>query len=119
MYTAESGSLATQQPDILQTFSEPQDALLTQILTYNVKPLFVSNPHPSLNLQSGRKLPRPAGGPMASQDFYEGQSWKNQPGTLNLVSWCVRNLRVRSLVFSISWLSMLHISVTPTRLPGI
>jgi hypothetical protein len=34
---------------------------------------------------------------MASQDLYERQSWKNQLGTSNLVSWCVRNLRVRPL----------------------
>ncbi|KAF8075967.1 hypothetical protein FPV67DRAFT_1469893 [Lyophyllum atratum] len=77
--------------DILQHFSNPQPALLSQILTHNVKPLFQLNPHPSLNA-SGRKLARPAGGPMASQDFYDAQTWKTSPGVVNLVSWCVRHI---------------------------
>lgn len=93
--------------DILQQFSEPEDTLLIQILTYNVKPLFLSNPHPSLNIQSGRKLPRPAGGPLASQDFYEGQSWKDKVGTPNSVSWCVRNLRRDA--YETSW----HLIIPP------
>ncbi|KAJ7179500.1 hypothetical protein C8R46DRAFT_1160062 [Mycena filopes] len=60
--------------DILQSFSEPPLPLLVQILQYNLKPLFRSNPHPSINLETGRKLTRPAGGPMASQDFYDSQT---------------------------------------------
>jgi hypothetical protein len=31
---------------------------------------------------------------MAVQDFYDDQTWKSKPGIANLVSWCVRHLRV-------------------------
>ncbi|KAK0467886.1 uncharacterized protein EV420DRAFT_433076 [Desarmillaria tabescens] len=79
--------------DILHRFHEPDVRLLKRILTHNVKPLFLSTPHPSLNLSTGRKLPRLAGGPMASQDYYEEQTWKEHPETASLVSFVVRNIR--------------------------
>ncbi|EDR04901.1 uncharacterized protein LACBIDRAFT_303763 [Laccaria bicolor S238N-H82] len=82
--------------DILSTapqFTHPTKSLLVQILTHNIKPVFQSNPHPSLNLETGRKLPRPAGGPMASQDYYFGQDWKNSPGAATVVLWCVSNIQ--------------------------
>ncbi|KAG6833583.1 hypothetical protein H0H87_004210 [Tephrocybe sp. NHM501043] len=79
--------------EILQHFDDPTQALLTQVLIHNIKPLFQFNPHPNLNA-SGRKLPRPAGGPMATQDFYEGQAWKNAPAIANLVSWCVQRTQL-------------------------
>ncbi|KAJ6512117.1 hypothetical protein C8R47DRAFT_1093598 [Mycena vitilis] len=78
--------------DILQEFSEPPLPLVVQVLQHNVKPLFRSNPHPSINLETGRKLARPAGGPMASQDFYDGQTWKDHPGAANIVLWCVQHI---------------------------
>ncbi|KAJ7076314.1 hypothetical protein B0H15DRAFT_864086 [Mycena belliarum] len=78
--------------DILDGFCEPSVPLVIQILEHNVKPLFRYNPHPSLNLQTGRKLARPAGGPMASQDFYDDQAWKTHPGASNIVLWCVENI---------------------------
>lgn len=81
--------------EILSVFEEPSAPLLRQVLSHNVKPVFQSNPHPSLNLTTGRRLTRPAGGPMASQDFYEGQSWKAHPGVSNVLSWCVRHTSVR------------------------
>lgn len=79
--------------DILQRFREPDIHLLKRILTYNVKPLFLSTPHPSLNLSTGRRLPRLAGGSMASQDYYEEQTWKEHPETASLVSFVVTNIR--------------------------
>ncbi|KAJ6627433.1 hypothetical protein B0H10DRAFT_1994498 [Mycena sp. CBHHK59/15] len=87
--TSDSRSLAN---DILHNFSDPPQSLVVQILENNVKPLFRSNPHPSLNLETGRKLARPAGGPMASQDFYDSQTWKDYPGSSNIVLWCLRNM---------------------------
>lgn len=36
---------------------------------------------------------------MASQDYYEGQTWKNHPGASNLLSWCVRNIDVSPFRF--------------------
>jgi hypothetical protein len=54
----------------------------------------MSNPHPALNLSTGRKLPRMAGGPMASQDYYEAQTWKSHLGLPSVLSWCVRNAKV-------------------------
>jgi hypothetical protein len=76
-------------------YGEPSATLLDTILTHHVKPIFKFNPHPSLNLSTGRKLPATAGGPMGMQDYYEGQVWKRHPGAPNLVSWCVRNIQVR------------------------
>ncbi|KAG5353722.1 hypothetical protein C0989_003148 [Termitomyces sp. Mn162] len=64
---------------ILRHFDDLPQSQLTQILNHNVKPLFQFNPHPNLNA-SGRKLPRPAGGPMATHDFYDDQMWKAAPG---------------------------------------
>jgi hypothetical protein len=87
--------------DILQEFSEPPLPLVVQILQHNVKPLFRSNPHPSINLETGRKLARPAGGPMASQDFYDSQTWKDYPGASNIVLWCVQNIPVISSSMSV------------------
>jgi len=68
----------------------------------HVKPIFLSNPHPSLNTVTGRKLSRFAGGPLASQDHYEGQTWKEHPGVEYLVSWCVRHIQVRVCFTSFS-----------------
>ncbi|KAJ7047754.1 hypothetical protein C8F04DRAFT_20951 [Mycena alexandri] len=87
--TPDSGAVAR---DILHTFSEPPLPLIVQILQHTLKPLFRSNPHPSINLETGRKLTRPAGGPMASQDFYDSQTWKESPGASNVLLWCVRNI---------------------------
>ncbi len=47
-----------------------------------------------LNLETGRKLPRAAGGYAAAQDTYEGQIWKMHPGIGNVVLWCVRRIDV-------------------------
>ncbi|EEB94737.1 hypothetical protein MPER_06401, partial [Moniliophthora perniciosa FA553] len=74
--------------EILKEISEPDVPLLNEILSQHVKPMFRSNPHPSLNMSTGRKLGRPAGGPMASQDFYEGQTWKANVGAPSTVLWC-------------------------------
>ncbi|KAJ7783401.1 hypothetical protein B0H14DRAFT_2400764 [Mycena olivaceomarginata] len=79
--------------EILYEYSEPPLPLVVQVLQNNVKPIFRSNPHPSINLATGRKLARPAGGPAASQDFYDTQTWKDHPGAANIVLWCVRNIQ--------------------------
>jgi hypothetical protein len=71
--------------------------VIEHILKYVIKPIFRSSPHPSLNLSTGRKLSRMAGGPLASQDLYEAQAWKEYPGVPNIVSWCVKNMQVRVL----------------------
>ncbi|KAF8918070.1 hypothetical protein CPB85DRAFT_1282415 [Mucidula mucida] len=79
--------------DILHQLPEPDGQLLEHILIHNVKPLFVSSPHPHLNLSTGRRLARPAGGPMNTQDFFEGQTWKEHPGTAEVVLYVVQNLK--------------------------
>ncbi|KAF8211565.1 hypothetical protein K438DRAFT_1807537 [Mycena galopus ATCC 62051] len=78
--------------EIMNEFSEPPLPLVVQVLQNNVKPLFRSNPHPAINLETGRKLARPAGGPGASQDFYDSQTWKDHPGASNILLWCVRHI---------------------------
>lgn len=47
-----------------------------------------------LNLETGRKLPRTAGGYAAAQDAYQGQIWKAHPGISNVILWCVRRIDV-------------------------
>jgi hypothetical protein len=47
-----------------------------------------------LNLETGRKLPRTAGGYAAAQDAYEGQIWKAHPGIGNVILYCVRRINV-------------------------
>ncbi|KAG1859001.1 hypothetical protein DFJ58DRAFT_726458 [Suillus subalutaceus] len=75
---------------ILGPLTEPDipPLVLTRILTHHIKPAFAANPHPRLNLQTGRKLPRPAD----TQDAYEGQVWKTRIGTENVLGWCLRNI---------------------------
>jgi len=64
----------------LPQISQPTTALLRQILSKNLRTIFSSNPHPHLNIKTGKKLAHPAGGPNAVQDYYEEQAWKNYPG---------------------------------------
>jgi len=45
-----------------------------------IRTVFSSNPHPHLNIKTGKKLARLAGGPNAVQDYYKEQAWKNYPG---------------------------------------
>lgn len=72
----------------------PTLEVVTRMLSEKIRPRFSKTPHSRLNPASGRKLPRPAGGPSASQDFYEDQEWKTHLGTANLLLWCVRHLGV-------------------------
>jgi hypothetical protein len=51
-----------------------------------------------LNLETGRKLPRTAGGYVAAQDAYEGQVWKAHPGIGNVLLWCVQRINVRTCI---------------------
>ncbi|KAH9950053.1 hypothetical protein B0H21DRAFT_724540 [Amylocystis lapponica] len=80
----------------LGTLCSPDIPLLEHILTNQVKPNFLSNPHPQLSASTGRTLPRPAGGPHASLDHFQGQLWKTRPGIANLISWCVRRMETTS-----------------------
>ncbi|KAG2345054.1 hypothetical protein BDR05DRAFT_931074 [Suillus weaverae] len=77
---------------ILDPLTEPHipPLVLTRILTHHLKPAFSANPHPRLNLETGRKLHRPAD----MQDAYEGQVWKTRIGTGNVLGWCLRNIEV-------------------------
>ena len=79
----------------LPMFSSPSRQLLEQVLAYNLKPIFKSNPHPHLHSNTGRKLARAAGGPMAMQDYYDGQRWKEYPGIGKVCFWCVCHVQVR------------------------
>ncbi|KAF5363567.1 hypothetical protein D9756_000959 [Leucocoprinus leucothites] len=71
--------------------SQPTIALLRQVLLKNLKPIFSANPHPYLNTTTGRKLTRPAGGPGATQDYYDEQTWKPYPGIWSVLAWVIKN----------------------------
>ncbi|OBZ71884.1 hypothetical protein A0H81_08168 [Grifola frondosa] len=77
--------------DILASYASPDARLLELILQDHVKTIFQTNPHPSLNPATGRKLPRSTGGTFAQLDHLEGQSWKGYPGAPNIISWCIRH----------------------------
>jgi len=47
-----------------------------------------------INTETGRKLPRPAGGEDAIYPISEHQPWKDQPGIVDLLVWCVISLHV-------------------------
>ena len=88
-------------PELLDAFGDTDTSLSEQILNEHVKPIFRANPHPSVNATTGRKLPRALGGPLAQQDYYEGQFWKSHPGLPNTISWCIRHIKV-TLVLRLS-----------------
>ncbi|GBE79126.1 hypothetical protein SCP_0203230 [Sparassis crispa] len=93
--------------ELLERYATPNVELLERILNRHIRPLFQSNAHPSLNPSTGRTLPRPAGGSLAQQDYYEGQVWKTNPGLVNLVSWCVKH--TESEVYERLW----HLTIPP------
>ncbi|KAF8264301.1 hypothetical protein EI94DRAFT_1772709 [Lactarius quietus] len=70
----------------------PSLHLLEEVFTKRIKPIFQANPHPMLNLETGRRLPRTAGGHAAAQDAYDSQIWKAHPGIGNVILWCVRRI---------------------------
>lgn len=94
-------SLSIFRLDVLSPL-KPDSELVRAMLERHVKPLFLSSPHPALNLSSGRTLSRPAGGPMSTQDYYVEQTWKSHPGLGNLISWCIRQTPVREC-YAIMW----------------
>ncbi|KAJ8086083.1 hypothetical protein PM082_004902 [Marasmius tenuissimus] len=104
-WTTEKARL--QAAGILQDVYESDVAVLMEVLSQHVKPIFKTNPHPLLNMSTGRKLLRPAGGPMASQDFFETQTWKDDPAAPELVSWCVRHIKAQD--YSRLW----HLVIPP------
>ncbi|KAF8909392.1 hypothetical protein CPB84DRAFT_1766025 [Gymnopilus junonius] len=82
----------TAQEVVSSPLLSPSKGLVTFVLTHNLKPIFNSSPHPLLHLGTGRRLPRPAGGPMGMHDYYEGQLWKQYPGIDKVVLWCVQSI---------------------------
>ncbi|KAF8305477.1 hypothetical protein DL93DRAFT_2102035 [Clavulina sp. PMI_390] len=68
-------------------------SIVREVLETEINPLFIASAHPRVNLDSGRSLPRPAGGTAATQDFYREQHWKNEGlGCWNCLRWCIMQL---------------------------
>ncbi|TFY61026.1 hypothetical protein EVJ58_g4768 [Rhodofomes roseus] len=80
-----------QAQEILRPYSDPEVSLLEELLVRRVKPAFQAVPHPMLNTSTGRILPRAAGGPDAVLDHFDNQTWKDRPGTIDLLAWCARH----------------------------
>ncbi|KDQ20846.1 hypothetical protein BOTBODRAFT_124701 [Botryobasidium botryosum FD-172 SS1] len=73
--------------------ADEQRAMVKVTLESGIKPLFIGNIHPVINPETGRKLPRAAGGAGAAQDFYEDQLWKQRGiGCWNTIRWCIQHL---------------------------
>jgi hypothetical protein len=62
------------------------------VLTERVKPLFQASSHPQVNLETGRKLLRPAGGPESSIDMFETQVWKKHLGICGVLTSCIEHI---------------------------
>lgn len=83
--------------DILENYVSPDLPLITHVLSDQVRPLFRSHVHPKVNPSTGRALNRIAGGPLASQDLYTSQSWKeSHPGVSNVLFWVVAHIKVKA-----------------------
>ncbi|KAI0334924.1 hypothetical protein GY45DRAFT_1065421 [Cubamyces sp. BRFM 1775] len=91
------GSSRKTAQEVLSSFEKPGVELLECVLRVHVKPIFLSNPHPQINVDTGRKLPRTAGGPLGHLDYFEEQGWKSHPGLYNVLSWCLRNVDDRAV----------------------
>ncbi|KAF9653060.1 hypothetical protein BDM02DRAFT_3108178 [Thelephora ganbajun] len=101
----------SQAEHILENHVSPNVPLITQVLFSQVRPVFQSHAHPKVNLSTGRVLSRVAGGPLASQDLYTSQSWKeSHPGISNVLLWVVA--RIKSLDYDRLW----HLVVPPVMI---
>jgi hypothetical protein len=83
--------------DYLDAQAPLDSSLLVRILSNHIKPLFASTPHPMVNLESGRKLPRPAGGANSAADMYDHQAWKTNLGIANILRYCIESMEVSEL----------------------
>ena len=70
--------------------SNPTPALVKDVLTNGVRPLFIATPHPRLHTETARVLARPAD----SQDPFHHQPWKDYPDLDEVVRWCILNTQV-------------------------
>ncbi|GJE84793.1 hypothetical protein PsYK624_008690 [Phanerochaete sordida] len=86
-------SSRTLAQEILEPYAEGDVRLIEVILTRHVKAVFKLNAHPRVSEATGRSLDRPIGGQDAAQDHYEGQVWKRHPGLVNVLDWCIRQMR--------------------------
>ena len=83
--------------DILKNYVSQNVPLITHVLSSQVRPVFQSHVHPKVNPSTGRVLNRVAGGPLASQDLYSSQSWKeSHPGISNVLFWIVAHIEVKA-----------------------
>jgi Tti2 family len=80
--------------EYLSNHSPLESSLLSRILTDHVKPLFVATPHPMLNLETARKLTKPAAGAHSTADLYDYQPWKNNIGIANSLHFCVDQMDI-------------------------
>ncbi|KIJ56772.1 hypothetical protein M422DRAFT_62703 [Sphaerobolus stellatus SS14] len=86
------GSLRVVAESLYTQLPAPTLDVITSVLTYHVKPCFIKNPHSRINVESGRKLHRAAGGSAGVTDFYEDQEWKNYPWIGHILHWCIKHL---------------------------
>lgn len=92
-----SEAYARELTDILESYVSPSEPLITRVLSSQVRPVFQSHIHPKVNPSTGRVLNRVAGGPLASQDLYASQSWKeSHPGISNVLFWIVSHIKVKT-----------------------
>jgi len=88
-------------PGILGNYVSQSVPLITHVLFNQVRPVFQSHVHPKVDPSTGRVLSRVAGGPLASQDLYASQSWKeSHPGIPNVLLWVVARIEVKATHFT-------------------
>ncbi|KAI0676734.1 hypothetical protein C8Q78DRAFT_999181 [Trametes maxima] len=94
--------------DILTSLGTPEIDVLERILRDFVKPVFILNPHPHINAETGRTLHRSAGGALGDLDYLEGQVWKTHPELFNVLHWCLRQANGQAIE------RLWHLFVPPT-----
>lgn len=86
--------------DCLETLpSALRDPSYLRLLRGRVRQVFQKNAHPQVNLSTGRKMPRPAGGEKGMLDAQSQQVWKTPEhwGIVNVVRSCIELMAVRTL----------------------
>jgi hypothetical protein len=92
---ADASPLLKTSKEIISVLA-PSQSTIVDILAAHVRPIFKANPHPKLHADTGRPLPRAAGGPVAAYDHFETQSWKAHPGVACTLRWCIARCEVDS-----------------------
>jgi hypothetical protein len=91
--TSHSRRCLTRKAAILKCLDPISSTAVGSLLADHIKPLFTASPHPMINLESGRGLSKPAGGPHAGFHMFVTQPWKNNLGICSVLAFAIQCTR--------------------------